>query len=225
MRQNQDYKNEALSALSGNWPQALIASIILFITGALYVGADGADSVFTVQTFPTYIQYGSPLLLYLLLLPLSVGFCNSLRCLLETGDGRITNNMFSIAFGNWLHLVGGMIVMNIYILLWTLLLIIPGIIKAYSYSMTQFILVEHPELSINQAIKESRRLMEGRKFDYFWLQLSFIGWAILSILTLGIGFLWLMPYSTAAAASFYADVKAEKGGISGSDTIEGERVL
>ena len=153
MRQNQDYKNEALSALSGNWPQALIASIILFITGALYVGADGADSVFTVQTFPTYIQYGSPLLLYLLLLPLSVGFCNSLRCLLETGDGRITNNMFSIAFGNWLHLVGGMIVMNIYILLWTLLLIIPGIIKAYSYSMTQFILVEHPELVAQRLLR------------------------------------------------------------------------
>ena len=225
MKQNQDYKNEALSALNGNWPQALIATIIVYIISAIYVGTDSADVLFTVQVFPTYVKYSSLLLLFLVMLPLSAGFSNSLRLLLATGDGRITNNMFGITFGNWLHLVGGMTLMSIYIFLWSLLLFIPGIIKAYSYAMTPFILIEHPELSVNQAIDESRRLMKGRKFDYFRLQLSFIGWAILSILTLGLGFLWLMPYSTTASASFYEDVKAEKGGISGSDTIEGERVL
>ena len=98
--------------------------------------------------------------------------------------------------------------MGIFEFLWTMLFIIPGIIKAFSYAMTPYILVEHPEMSANQAINESMRLMKGHKFDLFYLYLSFIGWGILSVLTLGIGFLWLIPYMETSQAAFYADVKA-----------------
>ena len=78
------------------------------------------------------------------------------------------------------------IVVNIYIFLWCLLFIIPGIIKSFSYAMTYFIINDHPEYSINQAITESRRMMDGHKMEYFILCLSFIGWFILSCITLGI---------------------------------------
>ena len=83
-----------------------------------------------------------------------------------------------------------------------LLFIIPGIIKSFSYAMTYFIINDHPEYSINQAITESRRMMDGHKMEYFILCLSFIGWFILSCITLGIGFLWLIPYFYTTSAAF-----------------------
>ena len=99
--------------------------------------------------------------------------------------------------------------MYLFTFLWTLLFIIPGIIKAFSYAMSPYILEENPELSANEAIDRSRAMMKGHKFDLFWLYLSFIGWGFLCIFTLGIGLLWLMPYMQTAEAAFYEDVKAE----------------
>ncbi|MCU5506971.1 hypothetical protein COA05_17815, partial [Bacillus thuringiensis] len=101
------------------------------------------------------------------------------------------------------------IVVNIYIFLWFLLFIIPGIIKSFSYAMTYFIINDHPEYSINQAITESRRMMDGHKMEYFILCLSFIGWFILSCITLGIGFLWLIPYFYTTSAAFYEEIAEE----------------
>ena len=90
-----------------------------------------------------------------------------------------------------------------------LLFIIPGIIKSFSYAMTYFIINDHPEYSINQAITESRRMMDGHKMEYFILCLSFIGWFILSCITLGIGFLWLIPYFYTTSAAFYEEIAEE----------------
>ena len=75
--------------------------------------------------------------------------------------------------------------------------------------MTPFILVDNPELSANQAIDLSRAMMKGRKFDLFWLVLSFMGWILLGILTFGVGLLWVIPYMYTSMASFYEDVKAD----------------
>ena len=99
--------------------------------------------------------------------------------------------------------------MYIFIALWSLLLIIPGIVKSLSYAMTPYILEENPELSANEAIDRSRAMMRGHKYDLLWLYLSFIGWFLLSFLTLGIGLLWLIPYVETAQAAFYEDVKAD----------------
>ena len=97
-----------------------------------------------------------------------------------------------------------------YTLLWFMLLIIPGIIKGYSYSMTYYVLEDNPDLSGDKAIEESMRLMDGHKWELFRLHLSFIGWALLCILTLGIGILWLIPYMNTAQAAFYENLKAEE---------------
>lgn len=98
----------------------------------------------------------------------------------------------------------------VYTLLWTLLLIIPGIIKAYSYSMTYYVLEDNPELSGDKAIEESMRMMSGHKWELFWLHLTFIGWGLLCILTLGIGVLWLLPYMQTAQAAFYENLKSQE---------------
>lgn len=224
MKSNQYYKNEALSALRGNWANALVATIILIALALFFSSNDAINSYYQRIVINPFIGYSLSFVSLFVLLPLAVGYSNSMRVLLETGDNRLTNNSFSLGFGNWLHVVWGMILSTIYIFLWTLLLIIPGIIKSYSYALTPYILVEHPEMSANEAIEESMRLMDGHKFDLFYLQLSFIGWAILSILSLGLGFFWLIPYQMTAQASFYRDIK--NGAMPLQDNvIEPERVL
>ena len=97
-------------------------------------------------------------------------------------------------------------------ILWSLLLVIPGIIKSYSYAMTSFILKDEPEMKNNAAIEKSMAMMEGNKMKLFMLDLSFIGWAILCIFTLGIGLLFLQPYVAISRAAFYEDLKAQQGG-------------
>ena len=94
--------------------------------------------------------------------------------------------------------------------LWTLLFIIPGIVKGLSYAMTPFILEEHPEMTASQAIKASMELMNGHKMELFILGLTFIGWSLLACLTMGIGFLFLNPYMNAAYAAFYRDISRKQ---------------
>ena len=98
---------------------------------------------------------------------------------------------------------------GLYVFLWTLLFIIPGIIKQFSYAMTPYILADHPELTAKQAIEASKTMMDGYKGDLFVLGLTFLGWDILNVFTLGIGSFWLNPYKEAAYAAFYRQLLAE----------------
>ncbi|MBN2531213.1 MAG: DUF975 family protein [Deltaproteobacteria bacterium] len=112
-------------------------------------------------------------------------------------------------FNDFGRALGAYLLQGLFIFLWTLLLIVPGIIKAYSYSMTFFILVDNPNLGPAEAITKSREIMDGKKGKLFCLGCRFIGWALLCILTLGIGFLWLVPYIYISVAKFYDDIATE----------------
>ena len=227
MNTNKYYKNQALDALRGNWTPAVLATIVYLLIGTVccaptlipafmlqdsMVSASGDPSaVLAASKASAWGNIGVLVLEIFVLIPLGVGFINAFRFLLEHGDNAVTRNMFSIATGNYLHKVWGMFLVAVFTFLWSLLLIIPGIIKAYSYAMTPYILEEHPELTANQAIDRSRAMMKGHKFDLFWLHLSFIGWFLLALLSLGIGYFWLAPYIDTAQAAFYQDLKAEFG--------------
>lgn len=100
------------------------------------------------------------------------------------------------------------VLISIFTTLWTLLLIIPGIIAAINYSQTYYILVDDKTKNAYDAIKASKEMMKGHKWDYFVLVLSFSGWMILATLTLGIGFIWLVPYMQVTFANFYDSIKA-----------------
>ena len=102
-----------------------------------------------------------------------------------------------------------MILVSIYTALWAILLYIPAIVKSYAYAMTPYILLDKPELSANEAITDSRMMMRGHKWELFLLDLSFIGWILLSLLTLGILFIYVIPYMQATRAEFYRTLKGE----------------
>lgn len=99
------------------------------------------------------------------------------------------------------------LLMVLFTLLWTLLFIIPGIIALLSYSMTFFILADHPNMDPLTAIDKSKEMMYGFKLKYFWLNMIYLLLTILCIATLGIGFLWFIPYMHVTNAKFYDDIK------------------
>ena len=133
------------------------------------------------------------ILISVLLIPFSIAFYWFFLSISRSETPQLSE-LFTI-YADWktsLKLIGTSIVVSIFVILWTLLLIIPGIIKSLSYSQTFYVLKDHPEYSMTEAITESRKIMQGYKWKYFLLNLSFIGWGILSLFTLGIGLLWLI---------------------------------
>ena len=233
MKTNQQFKNEALAALRGNWGKAVLLTLVYLILVGIaagpvsyqsvqmetYMQENGARTVYQMASLmqdPEYLAMAqrlngtsglTTLVSILLIFPFAVGFLNSLRKLLVTGDNNLVPNAFHIAFSNYWHKVWAMLWAYILTVFWSLLFIIPGIIKSFSYAMTPFIIEEYPELTATEAIHRSRMMMRGHKFDLFWLLLSFIGWGILNIFTLGIGTLWLVPYMETSMAAFYGEVK------------------
>jgi uncharacterized membrane protein len=102
------------------------------------------------------------------------------------------------------------LLMAIFVILWLLLLIVPGIIAALSYSLTYYIIAEDDSISALDAITKSKQMMRGNKLKLFCLGWRFIGWALLCILTVGIGLLWLYPYMAISFAQFYDDIKKQE---------------
>ena len=218
MKQNQDYKNEALAALKGRWAPAVLA-VLAFVAVMVVFMAPYETKAVQLSNDPTNLQLAADMMnwypvfilgLIFVSCPLQVGLVNAFKSLQGDGDDRITSNEFKLGFGNYWHHVWGVFLNRFFVTLWSLLLFVPGIIKSLSYAMTNYILVDRPELSANEAINLSKDMMYGHKFDLFYLYLSFAGWFILCLFfTLGIGFLWFLPYVQTAQAAFYADVKAD----------------
>ncbi len=145
--------------------------------------------------------------------------------LFEIGESRLyTSNRYgnkdfaNVFYGfkeHYGHNMWAIFIRNLFLSLWSLLLIIPGIIKSFSYAMVPWIMAENPNLKATRAITISREMMNGEKWRMFWLNLSFIGWYILGTLCFGIGVLFVIPYHRAAVAELYGAlrVKAVKEGI------------
>ena len=116
---------------------------------------------------------------------------------------KIERLFYVFKSGNYLNVVKTMFLMNLKIFLWSLLFIIPGIIKSYQYYMIPYILAENPGIDSKRAFELSKEMTDGEKFDIFWLGLSFIGWILLGTLACGIGVLFVEPYIQATFAELY----------------------
>ena len=144
-------------------------------------------------------------------LPVAYGFAILMLAVFR-GAEEVDLGVLFAGFQEYSRILTTKLLQAVYTFLWSLLLLIPGIIKHYSYAMTDYILKDEPELCNNAAIERSMAMMEGNKMKLFLLDLSFIGWAILCLFTFGIGFFVLQPYMQVSHAAFYEDLKAQQGG-------------
>ena len=184
-----DYRREARIALAGKWgSMALIYFLMQLLIGA-------CSSLLFLAVVAAVIVGGV----------FTVGYHYAA---LKTARGvdPDAGDLFSY-FKNMAPCIILYLVNGIFIFLWGLLLIIPGIIKTYSYSMSYFVLVDNPQMTASEARAESVMIMRGNKWRLFCLDLSFIGWYLLTLLTLGILSFWVEPYRTTARAKFYESIR------------------
>lgn len=236
MRCAADFRAEARAALKGRWGLAIGIGFLAVVLGGftgtglpkITLSFEGGDLQIALEALgqslhPLDMIAGGTLLVglgviivlgwlvrMLIGMIVTVGY---MKFNMDLIDGEIGGvEMLFRYFRQWRTMLAAGLLQVIYILGWTLLFIIPGIIAVYRYSMTSFILAEHPEMKAKDAITRSKELMEGNKWRLFCMEISFIGWTILAVFTCGIGDLWLTPYRAAACAAFYRElVPLEKG--------------
>ena len=209
MKKIKDYKNAALAALNGKWAPAVICAVVYVILtmavsmSSAFADPDSPDGIFVVALLLQMV------LALIVTVPAGIGYYNAHKELLVSGDEKMAANMFKIGFTRWFRNVWAMLLYGIAVAIGCIFLFIPGIIISIGCALVPYIIVEKPEISAVEALKLSWKMMKGHKWQFFLLSLSFIGWGILCLLTLGIGFFWLYPYMYTTMAAFYLDVKAE----------------
>ena len=185
---NRDLMAQARESLRGKWLLAIGTMVVFELI------------MIAVQMIPKTGGIGGVIIAG----PMSVGLAIFALALSRGQEARLPQifegfQKFGVALGAYL-------LMGLFVFLWALLLIIPGIIAAYAYSQTFYIIAEEPGIGPLQAIRKSKEMMRGNKGKLFCLNLRFIGWALLCLLTFGIGFLLLYPYMMISFAKFYDDV-------------------
>ena len=255
------YKQTALDALRGNWKTAMLTGLVASIFGAntIYSGGSGSSSRsgdenggLAEQVVDYFQSPAGEKVLGIALVILAIGVILVIASVIIGGAMRlgyakynlnlidrkpaVFHDLFSQMNRKWTGFCMNFLT-GLYIGLWSLLLVIPGIVKTYSYAMTPFILSENPHMTANEAITASRELMDGNKWDLFCLYLSFIGWGILAafpglavvlwgvfsgdmgaalgavalgVVLLTVCYIPLQPYMEAANAAFYRSIAPKK---------------
>jgi uncharacterized membrane protein len=193
---NQEIIQYAKEKVSANWGMAILAFVIYIVVSSLL----------------SFVPFGSIILTGPLVLGLSIWSLNILR-----NDEFDLESLFA-GFNNFAKALGTYLLMVLLIVLWSLLFIIPGIVKSLAYSQVIFILADEPEIGAMDALRKSEAMMKGNKTKYFLLGLILGLLAIACIFTLGIGFLFLFPVSKVAMAKFYEEVRMKYDGESGFDS-------
>ena len=210
MKSNSEYRAIARQALEGRWTEGVVMTVILLLVACVC----SVPQVFCMGNF-SYTQAVNGMQLVacvLLLFPLQYGFCNAFLSMLrnDSAEGNALRDMWAFFKKDYSRSVPALLLIGV---LATLLAIITlgigAIILGLAYAMVPYLLRDYPELTAREALRTSREMMKGHKWDLFVLQLSFIGWILLAILTAGIGYLWLEPYIQMSVAAFYEDLKAE----------------
>ena len=213
MQLNSELRAQARERLEGQWGTFVLMTFLMLVIQTIlqipgYIG--GLLDVLSPENVLASLSFSNiSNILSLLALPLSWGLTVSLLRNHREESVDLENLFDGFRGGRYTRVFCALFLVNLFTFLWALLLIIPGIMKAFSYALTPYILLDEPELTARQAITRSCEIMQGRRWKLFCLSLSFIGWGILSLLTFGIGFLWLAPYMNASIAAFYEDARAE----------------
>jgi uncharacterized membrane protein len=190
LKSNEELRAESRGFLSGFWGPSVLTHLIYSILLGAASGFAGIGNL---------IIGG----------PMDLGLATFFLSLKRNGNAKI-EDLFK-GFSVFESSVILYLVRMVFVVLWSLLLIIPGIVAALGYSMAIYILHDNPGLTGMEALARSKEMMDGYKGKLFSLYLSFIGWAFLCVFTFGIGYLWLAPYIKATEASFYENLKSVRG--------------
>jgi uncharacterized membrane protein len=227
-----DLKQKAKRVLSGNYWKAFLVSLIIVITGGSHNGgagssvggAEGAGNG-TIFESDIGIIVGVVILL-VIVLRILIGYVLEVggrKFFIKSSDQYADLGYLGYGFreGRYFDIFLTMLLRSIYTILWTLLLIIPGIIKFYAYRMVPYILADNPRIGHNRAIALSNKMTKGEKWDIFVLDLSFIGWYILGALALGFGVIFVQPYYDATNAQLYLRLRKKvlDSGIASDDEL------
>ncbi|WGK68201.1 DUF975 family protein [Candidatus Haliotispira prima] len=224
--QNAILMTEARSALSGKWSFGVKITFIYFLlTIAFSLISNFVLSDFMSGFVSGFFQvdikeeswenlWDNLIRAFLVNTPLSVGLIVVFLKFIRKEETTL-KDLFT-GYKHFIPVFKTSLIVSISIFLWSLLLIIPGIIALVSYSMCYFILADNPKLSTMEIMAKSKKMMLGNKWEYFFLSCRFIGWGLVSIATLGIGLLWLIPYVQTSQVLFYENLKQQQA-PTGSD--------
>ena len=221
MKSCKNYRDLAAQTLAGRMAPVVVATLALSVMDILlgtYTNISSNPSIsrlvpgvgFALSNFAWVSIFG--IIGFLVLMPVRYSYETAFLNVVRDKDVKdLTTRMFSCfntkEYGRAIEMP---LLVSVYTFLWMLLFIVPGIVKAYSYAMAIYISKDKPELSAEECIQKSRRMMSGHKGELFLLDLSYIGWGILCILTCGILSLWVAPKMQTAHVLFYEDLKAEE---------------
>lgn len=191
MKTFQEIKSQSINLLILNYWNSVLTNalyiLIIIVTGSL---SYGIGLLFIAPPMLVAITY------------YSISIWRGNACYME--------DFFKAGFNNYTTNIVGILWMDLFIFLWSLLLVVPGIIKAIAYSMTPYILADFPDVEPTDAISLSMRMTEGHMKRIFNFYLSFFGWIILSIITFGVaGILYAFPYMNLSFAGLYDELKNE----------------
>ena len=226
MLKSKELRAKAWESLKGKYWMAFVVVLVLGLLGSIGTSmvtysqnmldivnmVDPADMDSTAQLGATILTGASAVVAIIgFLISLfvgnaaNVGLCNYF--IKNTGSKPSFKDAFSGFKVKYGRNIGTLLLVGIKTVLWTCLFIIPGVIKSFEYAIIPYILADDAEISSKDAFKKAKQMMKGNKWRLFKLDFSFIGWALLCFLTLGIGTFFLIPYVNAAAAEFYVELK------------------
>ncbi|WP_191451159.1 DUF975 family protein [Lactobacillus gallinarum] len=215
-----ELKDNAKQSLRGNWGWAIIVFLITAIIVGIFTGAGHwlDETYINYDGTNIFYQFASPIGSILLWIGSFIGLSRNIA-FLELRDDQKEEKPYMAAFSVFTENRFGpelinFVLVSIFTFLWIWLLIIPGIIKAYSYSMTPYIVKDmvasDKQVGATDGINASKELMKGHKMNLFIFDLSFLGWNILAAITCGLGYLWVTPYYQTAKANFYRHIAGDK---------------
>lgn len=223
-----EFRSIARLALKGKWPIAILAGFVCLLLGGMtsplsinftydvnIEETGGAlDLGNSMSMLPEWLPgIAAGVLIFALIYAIlyfvvgsviAIGYAKFNLEIVDHAEAKV-GTLFE-CMSMWKTAVVTRLLTSLIVLLWSLLLIIPGIVAAYSYAMTDYILAENPDMKAREAMKASKEMMKGNRWRLFVLELSFIGWLILCLFTCGLGVFALLPYQEAAYAAFYREV-------------------
>ena len=194
-----ELKQNAKDQLKNNWGLAIGIIIVCTLISCIPNLLAEIDS----ESFA--ISVIIPIITLVITGPLTIGQCKFFINLANRSNPKFSDLWYG--FNNMLRAIGVTLLVGVIVFIGSILFIIPGIILAFMYSQVYYIMAENPEMSIMNCLKESSRIMKGHKMDLFILELSFLGWGILMVITLGIAGLYVLPYYNATLTNFYLEIK------------------